>query len=105
MSRANACTMNDDWRWLWWIGAPPPGFCTMTLALPVSGVGALAKVGPGGVGLGRAKWEDLGIGVWGARAAASCNLRAVHSTNQQPDVTEPSWRPLALTQLGLKFNI
>ena len=69
------------------------------------GVGALAKVGLGGVGLGRAKWEDLGIGVWGARAPASCNLRAVHSTNQQPDVTEPSWRPLALTQLGLKFNI
>ena len=63
MSRANACTMNDDW-WLWWIGAPPPGFCTMTLALAVSGVGALAKVGPGGVGLGRAKWEDLGIRVW-----------------------------------------
>ena len=67
------------------------------------GVGALAKVGLGGVGLGRAKWEDLGIGVWGARAPASCNLRAVH--HQQPDVTEPSWRPLALTQLGLKFNI
>ena len=65
------------------------------------GVGALAKVGLGGVGLGRAKWEDLGIGVWGARAPASCNLRAPPPTTRRHGAFMAT---PGLLLLGLKFN-
>ena len=73
----------------------------MTLALAVSGVGALAKVGPGGVGLGRAKWEDLGIRVWERVPPLPASVRR-HQQPESRSLHGDPWPVLSL--LRLQFN-